>query len=255
VLRFLRVVGATLIAIGAAALAWAALVWKWEDPFTAAVTWYEQRQLADAYDDVRRSHAPSVDVLDAWRQAQRGGRTAETTLAVVEQALRAEAARYRRGLRPGEPVGRLRIRKLGLDVVAVEGTDKDSLKKGPGRHRSTAAPGEGELVYVAGHRTTYGAPFSHIDRLQRGDRVMFELPYATFEYAVTGRRIVPATYIQALRSRGREEIALQACWPRFFASHRIIVYAAPVRVVVPGEMPLVIARIDTRRRRTDAASV
>jgi sortase A len=108
-------------------------------------------------------------------------------------------------------------------------------------------------VYIAGHRTTYGAPFSHIDRLRREDRVVFELPYATFEYAVTGRRIVPATYVQALRSRGREEIALQACWPRFFASHRIIVYAAPVRVVVPGEVPLVIARSQTQRKRADAA--
>jgi sortase (surface protein transpeptidase) len=59
------------------------------------------------------------------------------------------------------------------------------------------------------------------------------MPYATFTYRVTGRRIVPATFLQALESRGREEIALQACWPRFFASHRIIVYAKPVRAVLP----------------------
>ena len=51
-------------------------------------------------------------------------------------------------------------------------------------------PGEGELVYIAGHRTTYGAPFSRIDKLRKGDRVFVELPYATIEYAITGHRIV-----------------------------------------------------------------
>jgi len=67
--------------------------------------------------------------------------------------------------------------------------------------------------------------------------VTVELPYATFEYSVTGRRIVPADFLQALESRGREEVALQACWPRFFASQRIIVYAKPVTVTLPGEQP------------------
>jgi sortase A len=234
--RFLRLLGTGLIVVGLGMAAWAGLVWKWQDPFTAVVTWYEQRELATAYAEAARARAPSPSMLEAWREAQRDGRTSEASIR-FRRTLSAEAARYRKSLRPGDPLGRLRIRKLGLDVIAVEGTDTDSLKKGPGRHRSTAAPGEGELVYVAGHRTTYGAPFSHIDRLERGDRVVLELPYATFEYAVTGRRIVPATYIQALRSRGREEIALQACWPRFFASHRIIVYAEPVTAALPGGEP------------------
>jgi sortase A len=91
-------------------------------------------------------------------------------------------------------------------------------------------PGEGELVYIAGHRTTYGAPFSDIDDLRPGDQVTLELPYATFTYRIARHRIVRADYIQALNSRGREELALQACWPRFFASHRYIAYALPVSV-------------------------
>ncbi len=70
--------------------------------------------------------------------------------------------------------------------------------------------------------------------------VALELPYATIEYAVTGRKIVPADYLQALESRGREEVALQACWPRFFASHRIM-YAKPVKVTLPGEQPYLLA--------------
>jgi sortase A len=92
-------------------------------------------------------------------------------------------------------------------------------------------PGEGELVYVAGHLTTYGAPFSRIDRLKKGDRVFLELPYGTFEYAITGSRIVPSTETSVLKSKGFEQLALQACHPRFFASHRFIAYAKPIRVV------------------------
>ena len=95
-------------------------------------------------------------------------------------------------------------------------------------------PGEGELVYVAGHRTTYGAPFSRIDKLRKGDRVFVELPYGTLEYAITGHRIVAATETSVLESKGHEQLALQACHPRFFATHRYIAYAKPVAVSPPG---------------------
>jgi sortase A len=95
-------------------------------------------------------------------------------------------------------------------------------------------PGEGELIYIAGHRTTYGAPFAHINRLDVGDRVFVELPYGTFEYAVSGHRIVPADQLSVLKSKGVEQLALQACHPRFFATHRYIAYAKPVGVTLPG---------------------
>ena len=89
-------------------------------------------------------------------------------------------------------------------------------------------PGEGKLVYVAGHRTTYGAPFGDIDRLKAGDTVSLELPYGSVEYRVTGQRIVDDNDLSVLESRGREELVLQACHPRFFASQRLLVYARPV---------------------------
>ena len=89
-------------------------------------------------------------------------------------------------------------------------------------------PGEGELVYVAGHRTTYGAPFSDIDELEPGDAVSLELPYGTVEYRVTRHRIVDDNDLSVLETRGREELVLQACHPRFFASQRYLVYARPV---------------------------
>ena len=95
-------------------------------------------------------------------------------------------------------------------------------------------PGEGQLVYVAGHRTTYSAPFSHIDRLRKGDLVTLRMPYATLVYSVTGHRIVGADELSVLKSHGHEVLALQACHPRFFATHRYIAYAKLVSVQMRG---------------------
>ncbi|MGH2668290.1 MAG: sortase [bacterium] len=215
--RLVRALSTLLLAGGVGLLGWALLVWQWQDPFTYLLMQREQRALAQRYEER----------LAAYRPSTQGVAASVATVA-------AEARRYRLASGRGEAIARLRVPKLDLNLVVVNGTDKQTLKTGPGRHLSTFMPGEGELSYVAGHRTTYGAPFSHIDKLKRGDRVTVQLPYARFEYAVTGRRIVPATYVQALESRGREELALQACWPRFFASQRIIVYAKPVKVTPRG---------------------
>jgi sortase A len=127
-------------------------------------------------------------------------------------------------------VAKLDIPRLGLDVVVVNGTSSGDLRRGPGRHMETFMPGERQLVYVAGHRTTYGAPFSDIDRLRKGDRISVELPYASIEYQVTRHRIVDDNDLSVLETGGREELVLQACHPRFFASERYLVYARPVAV-------------------------
>ena len=86
-------------------------------------------------------------------------------------------------------------------------------------------PGEGQLVYIAGHRTTFAAPFSHIDRLGIGDKITLEMPYGTFVYAVIGHSIVDDRDLSVLKTHGREVVALQACHPRFFATQRYIVWA------------------------------
>ena len=92
-------------------------------------------------------------------------------------------------------------------------------------------PGEGRLVYIAGHRTTFLAPFSHIERIRRGDTVTLRMPYATFVYRIKRHRIVAADDLSVLRSPNRELVELQACHPRFFATHRYVAYALPVKVV------------------------
>lgn len=218
----IRRLGTLVILAGLGLLAWSATVYLWKDPFTTAYTAWEQRQLEDGFE--RR--------VQEWRVEARPtpGQPPDDPPRLDPAAVRRDARAYRQESDPGDALARLEIPRLGLDVVVVNGTDTDELRRGPGRHLETFLPGERELVYIAGHRTTYGAPFSHIDRLRPGDAVTLELPYATFEYRVTGHRIVDQYELSVLRTRGREELALQACHPRFFASQRYIVYARPVRV-------------------------
>ena len=213
--RLARITGTVLIVAGVGAMAWALTVWQWQDPFTAALNELDQRELSTEFS--RR-----LDEGDA--------QLATASTDGIDRAARAWRGHSARGA----AIARLRIPALGVDEIVVNGTDTASLKRGPGRYLGSAMPGEGELVYIAGHRTTYGAPFSRIDHLRKGDRVFLELPYGRFEYAVTGYRIVSATQVSALRSKGFEQLALQACHPRFFATHRYIAYAKPVRVTPRG---------------------
>ena len=221
--RVVRISGTLLVGAGVLVLGWCLLVWRWQDPFTALYTHYEQHRLASSYDERFKAFKPA-DVAGA-------------SLAAERRAIANEAASYRRQSRRGEAIGRIKVRRLGLNMILVNGTDHDSLMKGPGRDLRTFMPGEDRLIYVAGHRTTYLAPFSHIDSMRVGDLVNVQMPYATFVYRVTGHRIVRANDLSVLRSHGHEVLVLQACHPRFFASHRYLVYAKPVLVTPRGTGP------------------
>ena len=215
--RAVRTLGTVLVVGGVATLLWVVVVWQWQDPFTALYTRWEQHRLASSYDERFTKFRPLRPVGD--------------TLAAERRTIALEAARYRRDSKRGEAIGRIKVPRLGLNMILVNGTDEESLKKGPGRDLRTYMPGQGQLVYIAGHRTTYLAPFSHIDSLRRGDRVTLELPYATFVYRVVRHRIVRSDDLSVLQSHGHEVVILQACHPRFFATHRYLAYATPVRVV------------------------
>jgi sortase A len=216
--RVARIVGTAMLVAGVLTLAWSIVVWRWQDPFTALYTHWQQQRLTRAYDREISHYQVRVPA-------------AATDSRVAEQALIArEAHRFRRGVRRGQPIGRIVIGRIGLKMMIVNGTDRQSLKRGPGRDLRTFMPGENRLVYIAGHRTTYLAPFSHIDDIEPGDYIRLEVPYATFLYRATGHRIVKATDLSVLRSPQHEQLELQACHPRFFATHRYIVYARLVRV-------------------------
>jgi sortase A len=203
-----------MVVAGLGTLGWAVLVWQWQDPFTAVYERYEQGQLESDY----QARATQFRLPEATKTGLAGADLAKV------------AQRYREQTRSGDALGVLTIGSLGLRKMVVNGTDHDSLTRGPGRDPRTFMPGQGRLVYIAGHRTTYGAPFSHIDRVAKGAYVTLDVPYAKFTYRVTGHVVVPATAVDRLRSKNVEQLVLQACHPRFFASHRYLVYAKLVRV-------------------------
>src|SRR5579884_2281655 len=86
-----------------------------------------------------------------------------------QRAVMAAASRFRAEATNGQAIGRIVIPRLHLNMVVVNGTDEGDLEKGPGRYLGSAMPGQGQLVYIAGHRTTFLAPFSQIDQLRKGD--------------------------------------------------------------------------------------
>jgi sortase A len=213
--RVARFTGGLLIIAGVLTLGWAVTVWQWQDPFTALYTHWQQGKLAKA---LERED-------EAFRPIRVSG-----NLAAEEQAVALDAKRFRREAKPGQAIGRIVIGRIGLNMVLVQGTDEESLKKGPGHDPRSYMPGENRLVYIAGHRTTYLAPFSHIDDIRRGDYIRLEMPYATFVYRMVTHRVVVATDMAVLKSPKHEQLELQACHPRFFATHRYLVYARLVSV-------------------------
>ena len=160
------------------------------------------------------------------------------SVAAEARAIELAAARFRHSASVGQAIGRIVIPRLGLNMVLVNGTDDASLERGPGRDLRSFMPGQSRLIYIAGHRTTFLAPFSQINEIQPGDPIRLEMPYADFVYQAFRHVIVPADDLAVLRSPRHELLALQACHPRFFATHRYIVYAHLVAVEPRQGRPL-----------------
>jgi sortase A len=218
--RSLRIAGTVLLVAGALVLIWVVVVWRWQDPFTALYTHWQQHKLSRSYQ--KR--------FDAYRPARNSDASIDSTMRTVAR----EGRRYRLESKRGEAIGRIRVPRIGVNMILVNGTDDATLRKGPGRDLRTYMPGEGQLIYIAGHRTTYLAPFAHIEKMRVGDSITLEVPYGTFRYRVFQKRIVAADDLAVLHSHGREVVVLQACHPRFFASHRYLVYARLARVEPRG---------------------
>ncbi|MGC9974857.1 MAG: class E sortase [Gaiellaceae bacterium] len=100
-------------------------------------------------------------------------------------AIRAAALSFSHQAHAGQPIGRIEIPRIGISKIVVNGTDWASdLSRGPGRYPQSSWPGLGKVTAIAGHRTTFGAPFRHIDELARGNRIRLLMPYGTFTYDV-----------------------------------------------------------------------
>lgn len=126
----------------------------------------------------------------------------------------------------GDGIARLVVPRLGLDaiVVELEGLDDTAnLKRGPGHIPGTAYPGQEGNCVISGHRTTYGAPFRHLEELEAGDEIFLETAEARYTYLVFDKRIVLPTDLTVLEQEGEPRVTLTACHPWYSASRRIVV--------------------------------
>ena len=130
--------------------------------------------------------------------------------------------------RYGGVVGRLRIPKIGVDKYIVAGTSYEALERGPGLFVGSPLPGQLGNVAIAGHRTTYGAPFARIDELRAGDEITIETRRGTYTYVTTSApRIVDATDVKVVRTTDKEHavLTLLSCHPKWTSKNRIVVVA------------------------------
>ncbi len=144
----------------------------------------------------------------------------------LEQALAKPPPRViRKEPLPGDAVGKILIPSIGVSEYVVEGTDMENLRKGPGHYPDTPLPGERGTVAIAGHRTTYGAPFRKLDELQPGAKIEVEMPYGTFFYRVQKTEIVDNDALWIKDRKPYDRLVLSACHPLYSAAQRIVTFA------------------------------
>jgi sortase A len=218
--RLLRRTASLLLIAGGLVLAF---------PFwSSAYTRTQQGRLNESY-----TAASTAFAADAAAQS------AATAHDLSEQArLERLAGLFEQRVKVGSAVARLKIPRIGFDRVVVQGTggrdglsptsDQDLLRSGPVHYATTPLPGLGEPFAVAGHRTTYGAPFYHLNELKKGDPVYVETPYARFTYRVEKLSEVQPSDTSVLADRGYG-LVLTTCTPLYSASRRLIVWAVAER--------------------------
>lgn len=235
-----RIFGTGLIATGVGLLMFVAITVVWGDPFTRLSAQGEQKTLARQF----AAAAPTNGEL--------------TDDPSLDPALtRRSAAIARKETRVGDAAGQIIIPRIDMRRIFVKGAGHDELTKGPGLYRETLFPGSGRAVAIAGHRTTYGAPFLNIDQIKPGDAIVLKMSYGTFTYRMTRAQIITpndwsildygaAEPTQAARTLVRssreciktcEHLVLTACHPKYSAAKRIAVYARLAKVELAATAP------------------
>jgi sortase A len=207
--RPLRIAAVALITAGAVLLVDVALTLAWKEPVSSI---YASILQGNARDD--------LEALEARLSEATGESPAE-----LRRDAHRKANEFEGEVEPEQGIGSVRIPAIDADFTLIEGTDLKALRAGPGRYERTAFPGQGETVGIAGHRTTYEAPFRHLDDLEADDEVIVEMPYAEFVYEVRRAKVVEPDLLRVVRPVGRERVVLTACHPVYSAAQRYVVFA------------------------------
>ncbi len=153
---------------------------------------------------------------------------------IVSEPSEAELAQLTNETKEGNPIAVIKIPKIGLDHVVISGTSKSNLQKGPGHYSATPLPGQQGNSAIAGHRTTYGAPFNRLDELVEGDKIVVDTLRGTFTYEVSmPNKIVSPNDVSVIEptqdpddlKRLIPELTLTTCHPKYSAAKRLIVRA------------------------------
>jgi sortase A len=221
--RAIRALAVLMILTGVGALIDAGVTLVWQEPFSALYAKLRQDHLSGALAKVE--HAPPT--AEERRQL--------VDLGDVRRRVAYLAGRLEGHAKDGSPVGRIEIPRIGASFVVVKGTNASDLESGPGIYSETVFPGMAGTTAIAGHRTTYLAPFRHVDLLRRGNSITLKMPYARFTYRVIAKRVVSPGNVQAaVGNVGYSRLVLSACTPLFSAAKRLLIYARLVRTVPVG---------------------
>ena len=157
-------------------------------------------------------------------------RSLGSTRARIAYLARADLARAKNG----DAIGQIDIPRIGHTYNVIQGTDTLDLEAGPGHYPTTALPGMGQTVGIAGHRTTYLAPLRFINHLRDGDRIIVTMPYGVFTYRVQRHQIVLPSDVSVVDDVGYDRLVLSACNPIYSAAQRYIVFARLASVLPRG---------------------
>jgi sortase A len=139
----------------------------------------------------------------------------------------------------GSAIAHMVIPKIGVDKYVVEGVTDDALREGPGHYPGTPMPGEPGNVAIAGHRTTFGAPFYDLDKLAAGDGIFITTKAGQFHYTVFQSMVVKPTDVGVIAPTPDNRLTLTTCNPKFEATTRLIVIAKldSLPVIPPPTIP------------------
>jgi len=218
--RLRNILSIALITAGVIVIADVGITLAYQEPLSSIYSSIKQSEKVNQLKTIESDFLTKSDVksIDRAKKAK-DPRVLKANISQLAQRLAKES-------QPGDALGRIEAPGMdGLNMVFVQGTDESSLELGPGHYPETAMPGQGKTVAIAGHRTTYLAPFRHIDSMKRGDKITLKMPYGTFIYSVQKTEVVDPTDIGVIHDTGYERLVLSACNPVYSASQRYIVYA------------------------------
>jgi sortase A len=216
--RAFHILSVALITAGLVVLADVVATLLWEEPASSLYASVKQHDARGQLDRLESEFPTRADT----RAAQRvhGSRRQVEVL----------ARRFSKRVEDGHAIGRIVIPSIGLDIAVVQGTNTSDLQQGPGHYPSTPFPGEPGTAAIAGHRTTYLAPFRNIDSLHGGNVIRLEMPYGTLDYRVQDTKVVQPTDLAILHRTSYQRLVLTACHPLYSASQRIVAFARLDRV-------------------------